>query len=85
MITKAHSGDNITDLIPDIAAFKDIGYQNKLIRSNYEFADFFEKSDLTRRIKLGVFGQEPLNYRSACFVIDIRHPKEFHEDSVNEN
>jgi hypothetical protein len=84
MIIEPHTGDVAADLNPVIAAFKEIGYKNKLIRFDYEFADFFEKSASTRRIKLGVFGQEPLNYRSACFGVDIRKPEDFYEDSVNE-
>jgi hypothetical protein len=84
MIIEPHKGDTAANLSPIIAAFKEIGYQNKLIRSDYEFADFFEQSTFTRRIMLGVFGQEPLNYRSACFGVDIRKPETVHEDSVNE-
>lgn len=79
-----HTGDTTADLSPIIAAFKEIGYKDKLIRFDYEFADFFEKSASTRQIKIGVFGQEPLNYRSACFGIDIRKSETFREESVNE-
>ncbi|MFH2045650.1 MAG: N-6 DNA methylase [Pseudomonadota bacterium] len=84
MINIQHTGDITTDLSPIIAAFKEIGYKNHLIRSDYEFADFFEKAAFTRHIKLGVFGQEPLNYRSACFGVDFRKRDDIHEDSINE-
>ncbi len=84
MINIQHAGDITADLRPIIAAFKDIGYQKHLICSDYEFADFFEQSALTRHIKLGVFGQEPLTYRSACFGLDIRKPEDFNEVSINE-
>jgi len=84
MINNQHTGDTTATLIPIIAAFKEIGYQKHLVRTDYEFADFFEESAFTRRIKLGVFGQEPLNYRSACFGVDIRKPEAIHEDSLNE-
>ena len=84
MMIESHKGDTVVDLRPIISAFKEIGYQNKLIRSDYEFADFFEQTTFTRRIMLGVFGQEPLNYRSACFGVDIRKPEALREDSVNE-
>ena len=83
MIIGPHTGDTTADLSPIIAAFKEIGYHDNLIRFDYEFADFFEKSASTRQIKIGVFGQEPLNYRSACFGVDIRKPETLHEDSVN--
>ncbi len=84
MMIEPHSGDTAADLRSIKEAFKEIGYQNKLIRSNYEFADFFEEqSASTRSIMLGVFGQEPLNYRSACFGVDIRKPEALREDSVN--
>jgi hypothetical protein len=84
MSIESHKGTITADLSPIITAFKEIGYQNKLIRSDYEFADFFKQSTSTRRIMLAVFGQEPLNYRSACFGVDIRKPEAFHEDSVHE-
>ena len=84
MMIESHKGETVAALRPIIAAFKEIGYQNKLIRSNYEFADFFEQTTFNRRIMLGVFGQEPLNYRSACFGVDIRKPETLREDSVKE-
>lgn len=75
--------DVAAELKPVIAAFKGIGYRDELIRPDYEFADFFGQSTSTRHIMLGVFGQEPLNYRSACFGVDIRSPEAPREDSVN--
>ena len=84
MIIGPHAGDTTANLNPIIAAFKEIGYRDKLIQFDYEFADFFEKSVSTRQIKIGVFGQETLNYRSACFGVDVRKPEPFHEDLVSE-
>lgn len=84
MIIMFQNGALIADLCPIIDAFKEIGYKNKLIQSNYEYADFYEEATSTRHIMLGVFGQEPLNYRSACFGVDIRKPDTINEDSINE-
>lgn len=84
MVFTPQKRDITAELKPIIAAFKGIGYRGELIQPDYEFADFFEKSAFTRHIKLGVFGQEPLNYRSACFGVDVRKPGECHEDAVNE-
>ena len=84
MIIEPHTGDATANLNPIISAFKEIGYPDKLIQLDYEFADFFEKSASTRQIKIGIFGQEPLNYRSACFGIDVRKPETLHIDSVSE-
>lgn len=84
MIIMFQNGALIADLCPIIDAFKEIGYKNELIQSNYEYADFYEQATSTRHIMLGVFGQEPLNYRSACFGVDIRKPDTINEDSINE-
>ncbi|MGD9160063.1 MAG: N-6 DNA methylase, partial [Desulfobacteraceae bacterium] len=84
MIILPYIGGTIADLNPIINAFKEIGYKNKLIQSDYEYTDFFEYSASTRRIKLGVFGQEPLNYRSACFGVDIRKTDTIDDESLKD-
>ncbi|MCB4792073.1 MAG: N-6 DNA methylase [Elusimicrobia bacterium] len=53
-------------------AFKSIGYRNNLIQPNYQYVDFFEKDfPQSRTIDLGIFGQEPFDYRSACFGVHL--------------
>ncbi|MBI5215218.1 MAG: N-6 DNA methylase [Ignavibacteriae bacterium] len=52
-----------------VNAFTDIGYTRNLIKKDCEFTDFFSQNALLRKIHLGIYGQEPLNYRSACFGI----------------
>lgn len=48
-------------------AFQRIGYANHLVLRDYRFADFFSAAGSDRSIDLAVFGQEPADYRSACF------------------
>src|SRR5260370_2318628 len=48
---------------------RDIGYQDNLLQEKYSFADFFAQDEPLRHIALGAFGQEPPNYRTACFGI----------------
>lgn len=48
-------------------ALVSIGYRTKFLQQNYEYIDFFSNPPKTRSIDLGVFGREPLDYRSACF------------------
>jgi hypothetical protein len=50
-------------------AFKSIGYTSNLIAYDYSYSDIASSSPTLPKIDLGVFGQEPLNYRSACFGI----------------
>ncbi len=52
-----------------VDAFTEIGYTRNLIKRDCEFTDFLSTDPSVRRIHLGVFGQEPLDYRSACFGV----------------
>lgn len=54
---------------PIINAFQAIGYNRNLIKRNYEFSDFSINSPIGRKIDLGIFGQEPLDYHNACFGV----------------
>ena len=60
----------ITKIQNDIEnAFKDIGYSHNLLQKDYEYTDFLSSYAQTRRVHLGIFAQEPLDYRSACFGV----------------
>jgi type I restriction-modification system DNA methylase subunit len=50
-------------------AFHKIGYKRNLTRRNYIYANFFSEDIAELTVDLGIFGQEPLDYRSACFGI----------------
>lgn len=50
---------------------RDIGYQNNLLREEYEFADILAQNQPLRTIKLAAFAQEPPSYRSACIGIAV--------------
>ncbi|MGD1046030.1 MAG: N-6 DNA methylase [Bacteroidota bacterium] len=62
---------NITNTLnPFIDAFKSIGFQKEQIKERYEFVDLLGQAQ-TRTVDLGVFGREPLDYKSACFGIHL--------------
>ncbi|RJQ22632.1 MAG: hypothetical protein C4560_02270 [Nitrospiraceae bacterium] len=55
-------------------AFIDIGYKRHLIRKDYQYADLFSNGGSgvpLRTVGRAVFGQEPIDYRSACFGIQL--------------
>ena len=52
-------------------AFFSIGYKHDLIRKDYAFTDFISPKPALRSITLAVFGQEPMDYRSACFGVEF--------------
>ena len=59
-------------IIKDIeGAFFSIGYKHALIRKDYAFTDFIAQKPALRSITLAVFGQEPMDYRSACFGVEF--------------
>lgn len=68
MITSEKNTAKIKNIID---AFSAIGYKRSLIKSDYEYSDFFSKTLGTPKISIGVFGREPLDYRSACFGVDF--------------
>ncbi len=68
-------------------AFVDIGYKRNLIKRDYQFADLFSTGSPgvpLRTVGRAVFGQEPLDYRSACFGIQLAEPGRPSELVVNE-
>lgn len=65
-------------------AFIKIGYKRNLIKSNYQYADLFSVSAPIRAIEYAIFGQEPLDYRSACFGIQTAKPNFSSDVVVNE-
>jgi len=68
--TKKRSNLNPTINLNRIeGAFNKIGYKRNLTRRNYQYANFFSYNVADLTVDLGIFGQEPLDYRSACFGI----------------
>ncbi|MCG2813857.1 MAG: hypothetical protein L6245_04165, partial [Thermodesulfovibrionales bacterium] len=66
-------GDNLTfSKIDD--AFVKIGYRRGLIKKDYQYADLFSPGVPIRTVGRAIFGQEPLDYRSACFGVQIAEP-----------
>jgi hypothetical protein len=65
---KVNTNTNLTKLAPFVDAFASIGFPKRQIISQYEFVDLLGKSE-TRKVDLGIFGQEPVNYKSACFAV----------------
>src|SRR4029434_1706309 len=53
------------------SGFKEIGYQEELLRSEYQFADFLSPSCPVREIQLAGFIQQPPSYRTASFGVLI--------------
>lgn len=57
-------------------AFIEIGYRRNLIQKDYKYADLFSTGEPVRSIQRAVFGQEPFDYRSACFGVQLIDPKQ---------
>ena len=57
LLSIAHSG------------FEEIGYQEELLLSEYQFADFLSPSCPVREIQLAGFAQQPPSYRKASFGV----------------
>jgi hypothetical protein len=51
------------------SGFEEIGYQEELLRSGYQFADFLSPSCPVREIQLAGFVQQPPSYRTASFGV----------------
>lgn len=64
-------------------AFHDIGYHDEWMRERYRFADLYAFNTTEQEIALGVFGQEPLDYRSACFGLEFKSADEAPEIVLN--
>jgi len=54
-------------------AFLSIGYKRSLVKRNYGFTDFFAPENPLRILDLAIFGQDPPDYRSACFGVKYVH------------
>jgi len=52
-------------------AFIKIGYKHSLIRKGYQYADLFSSGVPIRTVGRAIFGQKPLDYRSACFGVQV--------------
>lgn len=68
-------------------AFVEIGYKRHLIRKDYQYADLFSTGGSgvpLRSVGRAVFGQEPLDYRSACFGIQLAEPGKPSDSVVKE-
>lgn len=64
-------------------AFHTIGYKRTLTRKNYKYANFFSRDVEDLTVDIGIFGQQPLDYRSACFGIQVvGSPKKSNESIV---
>jgi hypothetical protein len=59
------------------SGFEEIGYQEELLRSAYQFADFLSPSCPVREIQLAGFAQQPPSYRTASFGVMVA--SDFHE------
>ena len=55
-------------------AFETIGYHRKLIHPNHRYVGWFSAGTPEHTVSLGVFGQEPLDHRSACFGVQLAKP-----------
>src|SRR5215510_8511323 len=53
------------------SGFEEIGYQEELLRSGYQFADFLSSSCPVREIQLAGFAQQPPSYRTASFGVMV--------------
>lgn len=65
-------------------AFIRIGYRQNLIQRDYKYVDLFSTGMPIRTVNYAIFGQEPFDYRSACFGIQIAKPNRSTDVVVNE-
>ncbi|MFA6411056.1 MAG: hypothetical protein WCW53_00060 [Syntrophales bacterium] len=67
-------------------AFRTIGYKHSLIKKDYQYADLFSPglSVPVRSVERAIFGQEPLDYRSACFGVRVAESNRPSSDIVRE-
>lgn len=65
-------------------AFIKIGYSKNLIQKDYKYVDLFSSCTPIRTVNYALFGQEPFDYRSACFGIQIAAPNRSTDDVANE-
>lgn len=65
-------------------AFIRIGYRQNLIQKDYKYVDLFSPDMPVRTVGCAIFGQEPFDYRSACFGIQIAELNRSTDIIVNE-
>ncbi|MCL4492411.1 MAG: SAM-dependent methyltransferase [Nitrospirae bacterium] len=65
-------------------AFVKIGYRRSLIKRGYQYADLFSSGVPIRTVGRAIFGQEPLDYRSACFGIQADETNRPSSSVINE-
>lgn len=65
-------------------AFIRIGYRQNLLQRDYKYVDLFSSDMPIRTVKYAIFGQEPFDYRSACFGIQLAEPNRSTDVIVNE-
>ena len=63
-------------------AFSKIGYHSNWFKQDYAFSDFYASTTPQRNIHLGVFGQDPPDYRSSCFGLQFAQPGESIEEVI---
>ena len=71
-------------LHPVTDAFARIGYNRKFIHRNHRYVGWFSPGNPEHTVSLGVFGQEPLDHRSACFGVQLAEPHRPSESLANE-
>lgn len=64
-------------------AFQHIGYHQGWMQDRYRFADLYATNTREQEIALGIFGQKPLDYRSACFGLEFKRTDESPEIALN--
>jgi hypothetical protein len=52
-------------------ALLSIDYHASGIKQDYYFTDFFSKKSELKKVDLAIFGQEPIDYRSACISFNF--------------
>lgn len=65
-------------------AFIKIGYRRSLFKKDYQYADLFSSGVPVRTVGRAIFGQEPMDYRSACFGIQVAENNRSSFDLANE-
>ena len=65
-------------------AFIRIGYRQNLIQKDYKYVDLFSPDMPVRTVGCAIFGQEPFDYRSACFGIQMAELNRSTDIIVNE-
>lgn len=67
------------------AALGSIGYQNELVRQNYEFSDFQGQQSLVRKAPIAAFSEYPTSYRNSCLGVVYSDSTRFGAKWVHEH